>query len=104
MCVNRHDRRALLTPSLSLGQLLHALPGSHQNGSVSTASAALSIASWAGFPTTGTMDVTAPPTRIGTVTTLVKRHPDSPNNSNKSVSHLILYITTSFARPPRRGC
>ena len=81
----------LITPSVSLGQLFHALPGSHHNGSVSTASAALSIASWAGFPTTGTMDVTAPPTRIGTVATLVKRHPDSPNNSSRSVSHLIIH-------------
>src|SRR5262245_7134866 len=73
--------------------------GSHQNGSVSTASAALSIASWAGFPTPGTTDTTAPPTRIGTVATLVKKHPDSPNTSSRSISHLIPYI----AMPPSRG-
>src|SRR5262244_769268 len=79
--------------------------GSHQNGSVSTASAALSIALEAGSPTTGTTETTAPPTRIGTVATLVKKHPDSSNTSSRSVSHLIPDILrTSFARaPPRRG-
>jgi len=70
-------------------QLLHALLGNHQNGSESTASAAVSIASCTGLPTTGTTDATAPPTRIGTVATLVTKHPDSPTNSNRSVSHLI---------------
>src|SRR5712692_10247840 len=47
-------------------QVLHALLGNHQNGSESTASAAVSIASCTGLPTTGTTDATAPPTRIGT--------------------------------------
>src|SRR2546422_4702571 len=80
------------------GQVLFALLGCHQNGSASTASAAVSIASCTGLPTTGTTDATAPPTRIGTVATLVKRHPDSPNNSSRSVSHLIPYIS----KPPSR--
>jgi hypothetical protein len=72
--------------------------GSHQNGSVSTAAAALSIASEAGVPTPGTTETTAPPTRIGTVATLVKEHPDSPTTSSRSVSHLIPSILrTSFA-------
>src|SRR5262245_50242895 len=75
--------------------------GSCQNGSVSTASAALSIASEAEFPTTGTTETTAPLTRIGTVATLVKKHPDSPNNSSRSMSHLLSDILrTSFARAP----
>src|SRR6266567_4092708 len=65
------------------------LLGNHQNGSASTASAVVSIASWTGLPTTGTMDATAPPTRIGTVATFVKKHPDNPNNNTRSVSHLI---------------
>src|SRR5262249_19925132 len=38
------------------------------------------------------------PTRIGTVATLVKEHPDSPTTSSRSVSHLIPSILrTSFA-------
>src|SRR4029434_8966929 len=75
--------------------------GSHQNGSVSTASAALSIPPEAGVPATATTEPTAPPTRIGTVATLVKEHPDSPTTSSRSVSHLIPYILrTSFTRAP----
>src|SRR5437879_836031 len=70
-------------------QWLPALLDTHHNGNASTASAAVSIASWTGLPTTGTTDATAPPTRIGTVATFVKKHPDSPNNSSKSVSHLM---------------
>src|SRR5262249_8805774 len=77
---------------------LHTLLGSHHSGSLSTASATVSIASWTGFPTTGTTDTTAPPTRIGTVATFVKKHPDSPTNSRRSVSHLIPSIT----KPPSR--
>src|SRR6267143_4927523 len=73
--------------------------GSHQNGSVSTASAAVSIASWTGLPTTGTTDARAPPTRIGTVATFVKRHPDSPNSRSRSVSHLI----PDISKPPSHG-
>src|ERR671930_506112 len=76
--------------------VLPALPGSHQNGRASTASAAVSIASWTGFPTTGTTEATAPPTRIATVATLVKKHPDSPSISHRSVSHRIVAI----APPP----
>src|SRR5262245_27055526 len=74
---------------------------SHQNGSVSTASAALSIASEAGSPTTGTTETTTPPTRIGTVATLVKKHPDSPTTNSRSMSHLSPDILrTSFVRAP----
>jgi len=74
--------------------------GRHHNSSVSTAYAALSIASWTGFPPPGTTDdATTPPTRIGPVATVVKRHPDNPNNRSRSGSHLM----PALVQPPSRG-
>ena len=63
-----------------------------QKGNASTVSAAPSIASCAGLPTTGTIDVTAPAARMGTVTSFVKTHPDSPQHSAvRSTRHLSRY-------------
>ena len=49
-------------------------PPAH-NGALSIVSAVVSTASSTGFPATGTTDTTAPLTRIGTVTSFVRKQP-----------------------------
>jgi hypothetical protein len=56
-------------------------------------SATVSIALSATFPTTGTIERTAPVTRSGTVTALVSTQPLAPNKTTVSKHNTFLFIT-----------
>jgi hypothetical protein len=74
----RRQRREKLFLQAGEGGFARQIPRGLLNfykGTVSITSAVVSITSSATLPATGTTDITAPPTRIGTVTIFVKTHP-----------------------------
>ncbi len=70
-------------------------------GIKSTASAAVSMAASAWLPITGTIEITAPVIRIGTVTTLVKKQPDNNDDITNTINILSIYV---FQLRPQFKC
>ena len=95
--IGRWSRLTIFCPVLTACMAVH-------RGTSSTVSAALSIISSAAFPTTGTTDIIAPVTLMGTVATFVKKQPERCRSSTKNSTNRIVLISSSFtcqtAAPP----
>jgi len=78
-----------------------AMPSMDQMGTLSTFSAVSSTVSWAGLPTTGTIETAAPPTRMGTVTSFVNTQPLENERIIKHIKILTYLFIIGRQKKPR---